>query len=77
MIDCNYRDGDLTVRKIDCSASLSIDPYNIKYSKMIKNKVRSEVRGYDLIEINLVSVDGLKNKNLVYYDGIGWKGIDK
>jgi len=77
MIDCNYCDGDLVVRKIDSNASLSIDPYNLKYSAMIKNKVKSEVRGYDLIEMNLASEDGLKSKNVVYYDGIGWKGIYK
>jgi hypothetical protein len=42
---------------------------------MIKNKVKSVVRGYDLIEIKLEPGCGLENNNLVYYDGIAWEKI--
>jgi hypothetical protein len=75
MIDCNYYNGNLSIRKIDNNASLSIDPYNLKYSEMIKNNVKSVVRGYDLIEIKFAPGCGLENNNLVYYDGIGWRKI--
>jgi hypothetical protein len=77
MIDCDYSKGDLSIRKIDNNAMLSIDPYNLKYSDIIKNRIKSFVRGYDFIKIKFENGYGSKNKNLVYYDGIAWNQIIK
>ena len=76
MINCNYFDGDVTIRKIDYNAMLWVDLSNLNYPGIIKNKIKSPIRGYDYIQINLEPGYRPPFKNLVYYDGLIWRRIN-